>query len=153
MESIGPGQAQQWLKIAGDYGISFVFTFFALGMLLWVTVVCVSLLKKWVPLWFQWSIRSHQKTCDYLESATATLDCLHDKVHDIANGGAAALKAQHSFATKTKSKYDIPSDVVAHLETAKGYFDNAASHVRHRHPIKPTKDGEKPPGGTERVIQ
>jgi len=124
-----------------------------------VTWQLVALAKKWIPIWFAWNIRSHQKTCDYLDTSTETLSCIHDRGH--AQGAALnhLIDAGKTFVDKNGHVVQGADDVMVHLDAAQSALDKADQSRIRREEIrrrrkeferwqleqnKRTKNGEQP---------
>lgn len=130
------------LKFAENYGLSFVFLAVVLCLILYMAIVAIRLLQKWVPAWFVWSIKSHQHTIRFLDAATETLSCIHDKDHAVVEGCHHLAEAALAYARKQQTRSGIGSDVITHLTEAADVFGFAKK--RRVHPRPPPRTPDSP---------
>lgn len=138
-----------WINKALTWGLAFVFLSCVLLIFLWAAISFVSIAKIWIPKWFQSSIESHDRVAKAVDSLSETLDCIHEKTHSIHEGVRHGTKAAGTFARKSKSKYNIPSDVIVHLNNAQDAMEGGSDHV---HKLQRREEEEGNAGtGTEPV--
>lgn len=117
------------LKFVGDYGVSLVFLVACLIIMLVAVIETIRMARKWVPAWFSWSIKSHQRTIKFLDAATETLTCVHDKNHAIVESNYHMAEA--ALAAAAKNRQEFGNDAIIHLQTAAdtlAYARNTSSH-------------------------
>lgn len=126
----------RWLKFTSNYGLSFVFLACFLLIILWLAITIIGLMKKWVPIWFASSIRTQKRTVVFLDQATDTLSCLHDKTHGLAETAYHITQAALTAARKGNEKFG--SDVMVHLENAANSAEQTI--IRRNYPKRRVED-------------
>ena len=100
-----------WMKLVSEYGLPLLFLACVMGLLLYVALIAVGLLKKWIPKWFESSIASHDRVAKAVENQCKILDNIHDHTH------ATKVAATHSIQA-AKSYPDVPNEALVHLNSA-----------------------------------
>lgn len=121
--------ADWWFNKALTWGLSFVFLACVLFILLWAAISLVNIAKEWIPRWFQSSIESHQQLAKAVGNLCDVVDCIHERTHSIHEGVKHGTKAVGTYVRKNKSKLDIPSDVMVHLNNAQDAIEGGTDHV------------------------
>lgn len=119
---------KEWVKLAADYGASWVFTVVSLGIMLYMSVTIINLLKKWVPRWIQASIENQKRVAGAVEDLVEVVYCSHDNLHDMKNGLRIAAKAIRIFGKKAKEPW--PSDALDRIQDAEREFEKSNSATR-----------------------
>lgn len=117
----------KWMKLVGDYGVSYLFMGCTVGILLYIAWTTVALMKKWVPHWFESSIASHERVAKAVEQQCSLLECIHAQTRSTRNGAQHAVQAVKSFK-------DLPSSVLVHLQNAERSLDEAVPNHHKRPP-------------------
>lgn len=115
-----PELTKWWLKEGSIYGVAVVFLVIALLMLVWFVGSMIRLAQKWVPLWFEKNIESHEKVCRALDTFCTTLDGTSAKVdstHDGFHGAIRAVNA-HLSDKANAERLGVKSDVIFQLKDA-----------------------------------
>jgi hypothetical protein len=116
--------ADWWFKVAFSQGIALAFLVAFLGCMLWVTVICIKMLQKWIPLKFQASIDRDISMTKNLDKCTEMLTCVHDRTHDMAYATRHLALAAKKMAAHNKERLGISSDVMIHFDEATGALRN-----------------------------
>lgn len=135
--------ADLWINKVATWGLSFVFLSCVLLILLWMAVSFVSVVKEWLPKWFQSSIDSHERVAVAVENLSPTLECIHEKTHSVHQGMIHSVRGTNAYINRTKSKYNIGSDVLIHFNNAQDALERGANHV-HRLQSDESQDTEGP---------
>lgn len=111
---------KKYVELSVQYGVPVAFTATTLGILIWVAMIFVRILKAYLPLWFETSIKSHERLCDNVDILTASILCIHDTVHLNYEGLAYLSSALHGcFSDKDmQTRLGIKSDTVRQLRDA-----------------------------------
>lgn len=123
-----PSAFERWVKLAADYGASWVFTVGTLLLILYVSVSLVNLVKKWAPLWVQSSMDSQKRVAEAVESVVEDLRCVHDSTHALRSGMRQLTRAARTHGKKLDKPW--PSDVMVQLQQAEETFDDKNQHQR-----------------------
>ena len=108
--------ADWWINKAATWGLSFVFLALVLLIFLWVAVTFLSILKKWLPIWFESSINTQKRVAEAVEHLIASVDCTHHQVHSIHSGLKEGMRAVTTYVRKNKTRLGITSDALSFLE-------------------------------------
>lgn len=107
---------REWVKLAADYGASWVFTVVSLGVIIYVAVSMINLAKLWVPIWMQASIDSQKRVAVAVESLVEQVACVHENSHATMKGLREAVVAAMILGRKAKEPW--PSDALLQLKNA-----------------------------------
>lgn len=121
--------ADWWINKAATWGLSFVFLCCVLCILLYLAISLVGLAKCWIPKWFESSIESHERVAKAVDDLNETLVCIHEKTHSVHQGLKSINKGANSFVKRNKSKYDIGSEVLVHLDNAEDALEGGKNHI------------------------
>lgn len=109
-----------WLKEGSIYGVAVVFLVIALTIHVWFVASMIRLAQRWVPLWFQKNIESHDKVikaldvfCETLDGTSITVDSTHSGLH-----GALRAVNSHLSDKASAERLGVRSDVVFQLKEA-----------------------------------
>lgn len=120
------GTIEKWVQLASNYGIPFVFTAVVLLIFIWVTIELVKLLKKWIPLWFETSIKSHERVCNSIDSLTESINCIHNNTHSTQEAALIAVKAtnKHLNHPDIKQRLGLGSDLLIRFREVEQVLSN-----------------------------
>lgn len=107
---------ERWMKLVGEYGLSYAFLACTVLILLYVAVTVVGLFKKWVPRWFESSIQSHERVAKAVEQQCDLLECIHEHTHATRSGAKHAVRAAKAYK-------ELPSAVMVHFTNAADALD------------------------------
>ena len=110
--------ADWWFKVAFTQGLAVAFVTGVLGLLLWVTIILINILKKWIPLKFQSSIERDKEVIKSLKDISEGMICVHDRVHNIEYAGRHIATGLAKIAVSNKERLGITSDVLFHFDEA-----------------------------------
>lgn len=131
MQDVPIDSLDRILQFTASYGIAVVFLTSFLLLWIWVAFVLVSLFKKWIPVWFQKSIDSHDKVCKYLENEGKLLDTLNESLQRLHSdtrrartGTAYALRAVELHLTdiETRKRLGVKEEVLLNIKAATTIF-------------------------------
>jgi hypothetical protein len=121
---VTPDVADWWIQKTAVYGLAFVFTACVLGLLIWLAMSLVNMLKIWIPRWFQSSIDSHTKVAVGVDRLTETLSCIHDQTQATRRGLSNLADAGTAFLERNKERLGVSSDVVLRVKDAQRTLKN-----------------------------
>lgn len=110
-----------WLKHASMQGLAFVFVACVLLILLWVAVMVIRLLQKWIPEWFQSSIKTHDAVRHGVREIAAIAKMIRRDTFSTRVGLGNLLAGLEALAKKPESRMrlGISSDVLLWIKNAK----------------------------------
>ena len=126
----------RWVTLSANQGIAFVFTACVLLLIIYVTVVLVGLLKKWIPKWFEMSINSHERVCKAIDKLTESVECIHERTHHANSAAGKVLDAAHQHLSdpEVKQRLGIKSDGILKIRQARDELrEGDNGRYRHEH--------------------
>lgn len=107
------------LRHSAVYGLAFVFLAGVLALLLWVAWSTVSILKTWLPQWFQSQIKSQKQVGIGINRLSKFILMLYRKHNGLHEATGHLVTAMDVFFTKNKDRYNVPSSTLHHIQSAK----------------------------------
>lgn len=129
-----------WINKAFTYGLGFVFTSVVLGLILWVVVVLIGIMRHWLPLWFASTINMQHEITTSVKELSDTVRCTHAHTHANHEGLRNSVRAARSYARANKQRLGIKSDVLIHLDNAADALENVEFNHSHDDRIEEEED-------------
>lgn len=120
--------ADWWINKAFTYGLAFVFTACVLGILIWIAVVVVGILRTWMPRWFESQIEMQEELCRTVKKVADGIDCVHTEAHATREGLRHTSRALRAYMRRNKARLKLPSDVMVHFDNATEALESSANH-------------------------
>jgi hypothetical protein len=125
--------ADWWINKVATWGLAFVFLACVLLLILWVAITFVGLARKFLPMWFESSIQSHNRVAKAVEDLTDSIDCIHQKTHAVHEGMRGIVKAGTSYLRTNKTRLGVASDVFIHMQNAQEALSRDFKNKNHHH--------------------
>ena len=124
METVaGTGVIEWWLRQGAVYGVAVLFLVCSLGIILLIAISILRTLNKWLPLWFEKSIESHQKVIDFLDDYGVRISNIDGHTSITSKRFEMFLRAINAGLSdkEVQQRLGIKSDVIIQLRAAEMY--------------------------------
>jgi hypothetical protein len=108
-----------FLRQSAVYGLAFVFLAGVLMLLLWVAWSTVSVLKTWLPKWFQSQIRAQKQVGVGINRLSKFILMMYRKNSAANEATVHMVTAMDIFFSRNKERYSVPPETLFHIQSAK----------------------------------